>query len=231
MRISLALAAWSLLATAAAAQPAADRVTVLYCYGGNGCQAYLTPFSYEDMDRLLDKMGTLSGEGRGKPVVFLENNAGEQVDYVDMQRTPEEINVLFGGTGAPHVITTYPDLGGLQPRDGAWSVTMGTAGAENCPPGVENAMSGLKLAEAGSIRFATPFDPGQALPDQSVDWIKIAPNRYRAALPGSDAMFATYDLVVDGTESLSGALRAVTLVPGQKACTITLPVTYQRLGD
>lgn len=231
MRISLALAAWSMLATAAAAQPAEDRVTVLYCYGGNGCQAYLTPFSYEEMDRLLDKMGTLAGEGRGKPVVFLQNNAGEQVDYVDMQRSLEEINVLFGGTGAPHVITTYPDLGGQQPRDGTWSITMGTASAENCLPGIESAMSGLKLAEAGSVRFATPFDPGQALPDQSVNWLTIAPNRYRTALPGSDAMFATYDLAVEDAENLSGTLRAVTLVPGQKACTITLPVAYQRLGD
>jgi hypothetical protein len=230
MKAAMGLAFWAALTIVGAAQQPDDKVTVLYCYGGNGCQGYLTPFTHAEMDRLLNKLGTLETEGRGRPVVFLRNNAGEHVDYVDMQRSLEQINVLFGGTGEPHMITTYPDLGDIQPLDGNWTITMGTAAAENCLPGVEAAMGGLKLAEAGAITFAQPFVPDQALPGQSVNWLKLAPNRYRAALPGSEAMFATYDLTIDAPDSLSGLIRAVTLVPGQTPCTITLPASYSHSG-
>jgi hypothetical protein len=227
MRAATGLVIWIFWALASFAQQPDERVTVLYCYGGNGCQAYLTPFSPEEMDKLLNKMGTLAGEGRGKPVVFLTNNAGEEVDYVDQQRSLEEINVLFGGAGEPPMITTYPDLGDIQPLDGTWTIAMDAATTENCLPGVENAMAGFKLAESGAVTFSRPFMPEQALPSQSVKWLKLAPNRYRAVLPGSDAMFATYDLVVEGTDRLAGTLVAVTLTPGQNPCTITLPISYE----
>ncbi|QYO76726.1 hypothetical protein [Devosia salina] len=227
MRIAIGLALWGALTSFSLAQDGPERVLALYCYGGDGCQGFVTPFTYPEMDRLLNKLGTLEGEGFGKPVVFLRNNAGEAVDYVDMQRTPEEINILFGGRGEPPIISSFPDLGDIQPRDGKWSVTIGSGSAENCPPGVEGAMSGLRLAESGDIAFATPFDPGQALPDQSVNWLKIGPGHYRAVLPGSDAMFATYDLIVEAPERLSGTIRAVATAPGPTPCTITLPVAYQ----
>lgn len=230
MRLAFGLFFWGALLAPAMAQDTPDRVLALYCYGENGCQAYLTPFTYAEMDGLLDKLGTLEGEGAGKPVVFLRNNAGEAVDYVDLQRSPEEINALFGGTGAPPTINSYPDLGDIQPRDGTWSIAMEPTSAENCPPGVEGAMSGLRLAESGTISFTTPFRPDQALPDQSVRWLKIAPDHYRAILPGSDAMFATYDLRVESSERLSGTIRAVARAAGPAPCTIILPVSYQHAG-
>lgn len=230
MRTSVSLAFWTILTMAGSAQPAPEFVTVLYCYGGTGCQGYLTPFTYPQMDRLLNKLGTLEGEGNGKPVVFLKNNQGDYIDYVDMQRSLTEINVLFGGTGEPPVIDTYPLLDGPQPGDGNWTVTMEAATTQDCPPGVESAMAGLRLAEAGAVTFARPFAPDQALPAQAVDWLPIAPNHHRAVLPGSDSMFATYDLVVEGADQLSGTLVAVTQVTGQTPCTITMPVSYQRIA-
>ena len=232
MRVLVGCLLGATFVLAASAQEGPERVLALYCEGDDGCVAYLTPFTYPQMDALLDKMGTLEGEGMGKPVVFLRNNAGDWVDYVDNQRSLAEINAMFGGSGEPLMITTYPDLGDIQPASGQWMVTAGTAAAQDCPPGLEDQLAALNLFEAGNITFAAPFMPEQALPAAEAHWLKVAPNSYRAqlALPGAEALRARYALSVDSADALTGSLHVVAEIPGLPACTITLPVAYARQG-
>jgi hypothetical protein len=232
MRLLIGCLVGTTFAVAVSAQDGPDRVLALYCLGDDGCVAYLTPFTYPQMDALLDKMGTLEEEGRGKPVVFLRNNSGEWVDYVDDRRSLAEINAMFGGTGEPLTITTYPDLGDIQPTNGQWTVSIGAAAAQDCPPGLEDQVAGLNLFEAGSISFAAPFTPEQALPVAEAQWLKVAPNSYRAqlTLPGAEALRARYALTVDSADAMTGSLHVVAEIPGLPACTIVLPVAYAHEG-
>lgn len=204
----------------------------LYCYGGKGCQGVLTPFTHEEADLLLNKMGTLREQGFGKPVVFLRNNAGEYVDYVDDRRTLTEINVLFGGTGEPSVITTHPDLeGDIQPRDGDWSVASEEPSVDKCPAGTEEQVAALRFLEAGDVTFKSPFDPEQAMPAPEVKWLKIRPNAYKASLSpdgAGAAMRAVYDLTIVAETEMKGELTAVATVPGMETCRVLVPFTYTR---
>ena len=222
----------SILMSCSAASSAEEKVMVAYCQDGKGCEAYLSDLTYSEADLVLNYLGNLE-KAKGNILVFTENNQKQWIHYhsnFDLKKLHQNI---FGGQGQP-VIRLFPAVlsNDIQPKDGFWSIKSSNPKVTGCPNGVAEQVSKQKFAESGQVKFSQPFKATDMIKHQSIKWLKLAPNQYKAKIfmaGNTQAMFnSVYEIKIVNPNLIKGQAISKINVPTSRNCKIVMDFTYTR---
>ena len=120
----------------------------------------------------------------------------------------------------------------IQPLDGQWTMVFGKTQSNGCMAGIAaNVGKGLPGAQSGPKVFDKPFQASNLIKSPSIQWRRVAPNRFEAQLlAGGGAMSMGYDWHVLSPTQMQGQSLVTVRIPGQPVCTVATPFTYQRQG-
>lgn len=120
----------------------------------------------------------------------------------------------------------------IQPKDGFWSINSSNPKVTGCPNGVAEQVSKQKFAESGQVKFSQPFKATDMIKHQSIKWLKLAPNQYKAKIfmaGNTQAMFnSVYDIKIVNPNLIKGQAISKINVPTSRNCKIVMDFTYTR---
>ncbi len=207
----------------------ADKVLIANCAEGGGCTFELSDIESDFLD------GDFERKIQPDDILVLgKKKNGEVITYLD-KKPREAIDQEWGGDGYTKIGLFNPYL---QPTDGTWRASYGSATGNDCY-GIGNIGSFIRkrlnpgAAGTGDLYFQYPFNPSQLFPSNEMRWVKTGYHTYRGMLDFSSLHSAGMKMhcqltIVDRTR-IETVYSIEVQVPTKEKCVAKIPLTFTLL--
>lgn len=201
----------------------ADTAIIANCSEGKGCTFELSDFERgifdPDFDRPVEPDDI---------IVFGHKKNGAFVMYLT-KKSRGAIDRDWGGDGFTQLALFNPQI---QPKDGLWKATYGTATGTDCY-GIGNIGATFRRmiapgkAGEGDIAFQYPFNPKQLFPSNEMKWTKTGYNTYKGAMGfNNSTMKMFYQIHIVSDKKIETIYTTEINVPTKEPCKGKIPVTF-----
>ena len=201
----------------------AELAIVANCSEGKGCTFELSDFERGVFDPEFDRPVEPDDI-----IVFGHKKNGGFVKYLT-KKSRGAIDRDWGGDGFTQLALFNPQI---QPRDGLWRATYGTATGTDCY-GIGNIGATFRRmiapgkAGEGDIQFQSPFNPRQLFPTNEMKWKKTGYNTYKGAMGfNNKTMKMFYQIHIVSNEKIETLYTTEINVPTKEPCVGKIPVTF-----